>query len=401
MEHPIYKEMRDKLPEGFTFPQAYLDLISHEEPNLRPWGLLYYQEDHDDGWLKRLKRNFPDRHLIPFAVWTWGIKKLLACFEYMQNQEQPRILFIYPFPEPDLKVLQQYESFEDWLAKAKEESREYWANLPELPYVPPAKKLPEGFRFPQAYLDFITLESMETMYPWTFLCQDPEGYDNQVEILQEIHPGRQLVPFARYDINGDLACFEVLDDPARPVVNHATPFADSYTNYWDDREEYLPAVLLEREPFPSFESWLDYAEVCNTFHHIDEAGNGVFYALKGIRNSLQAPELEALEKRVPGFSDTLEELLRLFKVEDTLTFEDMDRGPQEGEEEYYSRKLAELQELYEKENYKKGLPLLVPFLLKTGLTLPARVVFYVKWLTYHLDLEIPQLDELGPDEENS
>jgi len=97
----------------------------------------------------------------------------------------------------------------------------------------------------------------------------------------------------------------------------------------------------------------------------------------------------------------LAELLGLFEPDEPLVDEYMNYDSQKCDEEYYSRMLAKLNEVYEKENYQKGLPLLVPFLLKSGLTLPARVVFYVKWLTYHLDLEIPQLDELGPDEENS
>ena len=258
MENSLYEEMSDKRPEGFEFPPAYQELISHaEEPNLRPWRLLSHTSNN---YLEQVKRNFPDRRLVPFAQWTWGIK----------------------------------------------------------------------------------------------------------------------------------------------MHTHVTPFDDSYTGYWDDREEYVPAVLLERSPFPTFESWLNYAKVCIRFYDIDRAGRILHYALKDIDSSIRSmhtAELNALEARAPGFSDTLAELLGLFEFENGPTFDDRDRGPEEGEEDYHYRKLAELLELYKKENYQKGLFLLASVFPKAGITPPKIVLSYAEWLANLLELDIPQLAELTPDED--
>ena len=114
-----------------------------------------------------------------------------------------------------------------------------------------------------------------------------------------------------------------------------------------------------------------------------------------------SPYEEMSDERPEGFEfpPVYQELIS--HAEESLVDEFLNHGPQKCDEEYYSRMLAKIQKLYEKENYQQGLPLLVPFLLKTGLSLPTRVNFYVKWLTYNLGVDIPDFDAFAPDDDYS
>lgn len=58
--------------------------------------------------------------------------------------------------------------------------------------------------------------------------------------LQKRYPGRRLYPFARRDVNDDVACFE--DDNSLVHIIH--DFADIG---WE-----------QKEVFPTFDAWLEY-----------------------------------------------------------------------------------------------------------------------------------------------
>ena len=365
MEDSTYEEMSDERPEGFEFPPAYLELISHkEEPNLYPWKLFYYQERAHTWSLKNYRYKNPERRLIPFARWDAGPDDRIACFEHVENRESPLVLSIDPFVELELKVWERFASFDDWLAKAREQSREYWANRPELPYVPPAEKLPEGFLFPQDYLDFIKQKGEEPdMYPWKFLCFNPDDYDYYLLLLKRNHPNKKLVPLARWDMNGEMACFELPEGSDQPVIRRVLPFTDIGYDIYPEFEELL------HEPYTTFTAWLALAQAWRRLYAIQTTVQSMETSLSDLGkawDALDGAARAAMEKLQPDFSG----------------------------------KLAKITALFKEEKYGSGLNQYVSFLLQTGIMPQEELISHMKVLAWHCDLRIPSLDALKSIEDN-
>ncbi len=115
-------------------------------------------------------------------------------------------------------------------------------------YLPPAELLPEDFKFPQAFLDFVRQPKIPDLDPWFLMCytSDPKGYyDGWVDMLKSQYPDRQLVPFARWEPTDDVACFEPGEDPELPVIHYIHSFTDP--------------GYEERGWVPTFEAWLENA----------------------------------------------------------------------------------------------------------------------------------------------
>lgn len=100
--------------------------------------------------------------------------------------------------------------------------------------------LPDGFKYPKAYSDFVAEKSngaaMIGMPPWVFASNEDWALEESENIF-----GKHLVPFAQA-INMDMLASFVFDGSSEPAV--------WLTNPWDE-------VVLEK--FDSFGSWLKYA----------------------------------------------------------------------------------------------------------------------------------------------
>ena len=115
-------------------------------------------------------------------------------------------------------------------------------------YHPPASALPPGFRFPKAYLDYVNQEKIPELAPWFFLCFRPELYDGWVRILRKQYPDRQLVPFAKWSLDDDIACFEPSDNPDLPGIHYIHSFTSpgyEERGYCATFEEWLEVALEE------------------------------------------------------------------------------------------------------------------------------------------------------------
>ncbi len=112
-------------------------------------------------------------------------------------------------------------------------------------YLPPAELLPEGFKFPQAFLDFVHQPQIPDLDPWFFMCYYPDYYLSWIGILKTQYPDRQLIPFAKFGLNDDVACFEPGEDPEQPVIHYIHSFTDP--------------GYEERGWVPTFEAWLENA----------------------------------------------------------------------------------------------------------------------------------------------
>jgi hypothetical protein len=99
-------------------------------------------------------------------------------------------------------------------------------------YLNPQSDLPEGFRFPKSYLDFLRQEALPDLDPWWFLCESQEDADDWLEIVKEQYPERKLVPFAKFGALDDIACFDGADTTGNPKVYYVHTFTSPG---WEDR----------------------------------------------------------------------------------------------------------------------------------------------------------------------
>ena len=130
---------------------------------------------------------------------------------------------------------------------------------PQNIYHPPAEALPPGFKFPEAYLDFIYQEEVVELYPWDFMCftERTEYYDIWVRGLKREFPERQFVPFAKNEENDVVACFELSDNPDFPDIHHIRAF---------DMPKWQ---VLDHGPGGDFAVWLEIFKE-DAFEYQDE-----------------------------------------------------------------------------------------------------------------------------------
>ncbi len=126
-------------------------------------------------------------------------------------------------------------------------------------YHPPASALPPGFKFPKAYLDYVNQKKIPRLTPWFFMClaSDTGYYDTWLKILKKQYPTRQLVPFAKWEFDDDVACFEPSDNPDLPGIHYIHSFTKAgyeERGYCATFEEWLKIALEEaaayRADFP-------------------------------------------------------------------------------------------------------------------------------------------------------
>jgi len=82
-------------------------------------------------------------------------------------------------------------------------------------YIYSEEKLPEGFQYPESFLNEIS--SNNNLYPWIFI--DVESDVGKLLIAIGMDSGKNLVPFASLENgDGDAACFDGNDKSGNPAV---------------------------------------------------------------------------------------------------------------------------------------------------------------------------------------
>ncbi len=111
------------LPDGFIFPQSYLDLLESGLPDIEPWWWLSPHKDSASFWLNTMREQFPERMLIPFA--KDGSSDDIACFDGKDISGSPKILWIHAFCEPGWEHRGTTDTFIEWLEEMKKISVEF------------------------------------------------------------------------------------------------------------------------------------------------------------------------------------------------------------------------------------------------------------------------------------
>jgi hypothetical protein len=107
------------LPNGFRFPDSFLRAVStNPMPDIDPWWFLCEFKDSADFWLAELKRQYPDRSLVPFA--KLGAFDDIACFDGADKTGDPVVFYVHSFASPGWEDRGFLPNFSDWLKAAPE-----------------------------------------------------------------------------------------------------------------------------------------------------------------------------------------------------------------------------------------------------------------------------------------
>lgn len=115
---------KDKLPEGFEYPEPFGRVVRLGLVDLEPWYILSAAQANDrmDG----LKARYPTRALVPFA--RRGDNDDVACFEIGRNESAGRnasVVVIHDFASAGSENRRVYATFWDWFRDAVEEMIEW------------------------------------------------------------------------------------------------------------------------------------------------------------------------------------------------------------------------------------------------------------------------------------
>lgn len=119
--------------------------------------------------------------------------------------------------------------------------------------------LPDDFKYPDAYIDIMSLKVIPDLEPWSFICEFKESASFWMSEMKKQYPTRKLVPFAKLNYSDDIACFDGEDISGDPKVYYVHAFASAG---WEDR------VYTD-----SFAEWLKMARLESASYKAEQAEN--------------------------------------------------------------------------------------------------------------------------------
>lgn len=124
IKRSIYHPPIKNLPEHFEFPQDYLDYVNSNHMGIYPWHFLCDSEPKEyDEWVRMVKKHYPERALVPFAIWSLlDGRGDLICFEMSKENFLINVCYLSSkFTDEEFFV----KSFEDWMVAVIQDLREY------------------------------------------------------------------------------------------------------------------------------------------------------------------------------------------------------------------------------------------------------------------------------------
>ena len=122
-KHPVLSAL--ELPHNFKYPLSYLEFftLSQQELDVDPWWFLCLHNQAMQDWYVELKRQYPNRSLIPFAKLSYNDD--VACFDGHDNSGNPKVHYVHAFASEGWEDKGHVADFTAWLNLAKQESLEY------------------------------------------------------------------------------------------------------------------------------------------------------------------------------------------------------------------------------------------------------------------------------------
>lgn len=109
---------------GFKYPQSFLDVIAKDDLiDLDPWWFLCEFDGFSQQWLNEIKKQYPERNLIPFAKRSDSDD--VACFDGLDTSGDPQVFYIHAFASPGWEDHGSVTNFDIWFDAAKKESALY------------------------------------------------------------------------------------------------------------------------------------------------------------------------------------------------------------------------------------------------------------------------------------
>jgi hypothetical protein len=103
-----------------------------------------------------------------------------------------------------------------------------------------------AFQYPEEYLNFLKKPMSKDFEPWTMLAHYESRVDSWRKILSEQYPTYSLIPFAKYDANDDVACFD-LQRGDIAIINSFSTIDSSCHGSFKNFEEWLKVAQDEHE----------------------------------------------------------------------------------------------------------------------------------------------------------
>jgi hypothetical protein len=118
------------MPNSFRLPTTFLSLVNQERlPTLEPWWFLCIDSEIALFWLDTLRKQYPDRNLIPFAKMSDSDD--LACFDGADISGNPKVLYVHAYTSPGWEQRGEVRDFQAWLVEATELAKRYAAEQGE------------------------------------------------------------------------------------------------------------------------------------------------------------------------------------------------------------------------------------------------------------------------------
>ena len=74
------------------------------------------------------------------------------------------------------------------------------------------------FLYPESYIATISREPGVDLEPWWFIAYEEGDVNSWYKILKSLYPTRELIPFAKFSANDDVACFDGSDNTGNPKI---------------------------------------------------------------------------------------------------------------------------------------------------------------------------------------
>ena len=110
--------------------------------------------------------------------------------------------------------------------------------------------LPQGFKYPNSFVDYVSQLNVPYLEPWWFLGEFPDSANSWFSEIKKQYPSRVLVPFSKRGDTDDVCCFDGTDTTGNPKVYYVHTFASPG---WEDRgfvqdfDEWLSVTIKHSE----------------------------------------------------------------------------------------------------------------------------------------------------------
>lgn len=103
----------------------------------------------------------------------------------------------------------------------------------------------QNYNYPTEFVKTIQLDPAIDLEPWWFIAYEDGDVNYWYQTLKNLYPKRELIPYAKFNANDDIACFDGNDHSGEPKIFVIHAYA---SEGWELHRTY-----------ESYSDWLDAA----------------------------------------------------------------------------------------------------------------------------------------------